>query len=67
MNAAPRRNEDVYLPVRSKNKLWLLFDAYCREVDASFLAESSKTDYKMFAEQFMRWIEGEFTPGGTLR
>jgi len=54
------------LSARSLSRMWDLFDVYCAEVDASALRPSSKTDYKMFAEFFMRWIDGEFKPGGTL-
>jgi len=61
------RGESYYMPPRSLNKMWTLYELYCQEVDNSKLAESSKTDYKMFADFFLRWIEGEFTPGGALK
>ena len=53
--------------VRSRNKIWNLFDQYCWEVHNSKLADSSKVDYIMFAEMFVRWIDGDFQPGGTLK
>lgn len=52
--------------VRAINKLWQLFDEYKIEVEESLLSQSSKTDYIMFAEQFVRWIDGDFIPGGHL-
>lgn len=64
---AAQRNADLFLPIRSRNKVWMLFEAYRAEVEASGLAPSSKNDYVMFAEMFVRWIEGEFVPGASLR
>lgn len=46
--------------------MWSLFEEYAEEVDSSLLSPSSKKDYKMFAEFFMRWLDGDFTPGGSL-
>ena len=48
------------------NRLWELLDDYQREVEDSLLSQSSKTDYIMFAEQFVRWVDGDFIPGGQL-
>jgi hypothetical protein len=53
--------------LRSIARLWALLDEYKAEVENSPLSESSKTDYVAFAEQFVRWIDGDFIPGGTLR
>jgi len=53
--------------LRSIARLWDLFDEYKAEVENSPLSASSKNDYVLFAEQFVRWIDGDFIPGGTLR
>lgn len=52
---------------RSISKIWILFTEYERVVNDSKLSPSSKVDYIMFAAQFIRWIDGDFIPGGTLR
>ena len=51
------------ISTRTWNKMWLLFDEYAAEVNASELTESSKRDYISFAEMFVRWVGGDFTPG----
>jgi hypothetical protein len=53
--------------IRSMSKIWNLFDEYAEEVNTSLLSDSSKKDYLMFAEMFVRWLDGDFVPGGTLR
>ena len=65
MAGADRNGERI--SVRSLSKLWNLFDEYVEEVNSSALATSSKTDYIMFAEQFVRWIDGDFKPGGNVK
>lgn len=47
--------------------LYDLLDEYIEEVEASNLSPSSKTDYAMFASQFVRWIDHDFVPGGQVR
>jgi hypothetical protein len=54
------------ISVRSRNRMWQLFEAYEKEVNDSLLAPASKNDYIAFASFFMRWIDGEFIPGGTI-
>lgn len=65
MTGADRNVERI--SVRSLSKVWELFDEYVEVVNSSALAPSSKTDYIMFAEQFVRWIDGNFEPGGMVK
>jgi len=39
---------------------------YGTEVKASKLQPKSQRTYLLHARNFVRWIEGDFTPGGTL-
>lgn len=39
---------------------------YEDEVDASKLSLNSKETYKLHANNFVRWMRGDFTPGGNL-
>lgn len=39
---------------------------YQKEVSDSKLSPRSKETYLLHAENFVRWLEGLFTPGGTL-
>ena len=39
---------------------------YETEVKASKLQSSAKKTYLLHAEHFVRWLEGDFTPGGSL-
>ena len=43
-----------------------LFAEYSEAVEASPLSAASKVDYVMFAEHFVRWLNDDFTPGGSL-
>ena len=52
---------------RYANKLFVLLDMYSAEVNASPLSDASKKDYIMFAEQFVRWVDGSFTPGANVK
>lgn len=36
------------------------------EVKASKLQQNSQVTYSAHAKQFVSWLEGDFTPGGTL-
>ncbi len=36
------------------------------EVERSKLSKDSQQTYSSHARQFVRWLEGNFTPGGTL-
>ena len=40
---------------------------YQDEVEASMLQDSSKQTYLLHSEQFIRWLEGQFTPGAKVR
>jgi len=42
-------------------------DRYWDVLHRSQLADKSIEDYFYFAECFVRWMRGEFTPGGMLR
>jgi hypothetical protein len=53
--------------MRSINKLWQLFDDYVEAVENSSLALKSQEDYREFAEYFVRWIEGDYTPGQGIK
>lgn len=46
--------------------LWKHLDNYWEFIQLSALAESSKIDYYWFAEAFVRWIDGDYTPGAKL-
>ena len=39
---------------------------YETEVKSSKLQPKSQRTYLLHARHFVRWIEGDFTPGGTL-
>ena len=39
---------------------------YEREVNASKLRPNTKHTYLRHAKHFVRWMHGDFTPGGTL-
>lgn len=39
---------------------------YETKVKASKLQPNSQRTYLLHARNFVRWIEGDFTPGGTL-
>ena len=41
----------------------MAFDEYRQEVNATNLTAASKHSYISHAEEFVRWIEGRFTPG----
>ena len=41
--------------------------AYRFEVESSDLPESSKETYVLHAEQFVRWMAGDFRPGSALK
>jgi len=56
-------DKPVVFGERSVSKLYILLDAYMAEVNASALSDSSKRDYNMFAEMFVRWVDGDFEPG----
>ena len=61
------QNDNPTPRVRNMRQLWEQFDEYVAEVNASALADTSKKDYIIFAEQFVRWIEGYFTPGANVK
>jgi len=42
------------------------FREYEREVEDSKLRLSTKNTYLLHARQFVKWLKGEFEPGGTL-
>ena len=39
---------------------------YETEVDASKLRPNARYTYLLHARNFVRWLRGDFTPGGTL-
>ena len=39
---------------------------YITELKASKLTQSSKDTYLLHAEQFVRWLDDDFVPGGHL-
>lgn len=41
-------------------------DDYKEETLKSKLQQTSKQTYLLHANNFVRWLEGDFTPGGTL-
>ena len=44
----------------------IVLERYETEVKRSKLRPESKRTYLIHARHFVRWIEGDFTPGGTL-
>jgi len=42
------------------------FERFEAEVKASKLQQNSQVTYSAHAKQFVRWLEGDFSPGGTL-
>lgn len=44
----------------------MAFEAYRREVEASQLAPATKRTYLHHAETFVRWMRGDFEPGGRV-
>ena len=41
-------------------------ELYKQEVNESELKPATRKTYLLHAENFVRWIEGNFTPGATL-
>jgi hypothetical protein len=39
---------------------------YIQQVNSSKLTILTKRTYQLHAENFVKWLNGEFTPGGTL-
>lgn len=48
-------------------ELWRRLDQYWTVLQESQLADKSIEDYYYFAECFVRWIDGTFTPGEKIR
>lgn len=42
-------------------------DRYEEEVNGSSLARNTKATYLLHANNFVRWLDDDFEPGGTLR
>ncbi len=42
------------------------FQQYEQEVKVSKLQQSARRTYLLHSRNFVRWLEGDFTPGGTL-
>lgn len=59
--------EKYILSARARTQLWDALDSYFEVLEASPLTFSSARDYYYFAECFVRWIDGEFTPGRTIK
>ena len=43
------------------------YEEYAKEVTLSGLSHKSKQTYTNHAEQFVRWLDDDFEPGGHLR
>ncbi len=41
-------------------------ECYVTEVEESNLSQTSQKTYLLHARQFVRWLEDDFVPGGTL-
>jgi hypothetical protein len=41
-------------------------ERYEKEVETSKLQPNSQYTYLLHAQNFVRWLAGDFTPGGTL-
>ena len=41
-------------------------ERYLSEVDESLMTENSKGTYRRHVEHFVRWLNDDFEPGGTL-
>ena len=39
---------------------------YCDEVDASPMTDNSKDTYKLYPDQFVRWLDDDFEPGANV-
>jgi hypothetical protein len=53
--------------LNQNEQLWQRLDQYFDVLQRSQLAEKSVEDYYYFAECFVRWVNGEFTPGQNIR
>ena len=42
-------------------------ERYLQEVDAKPLAFTTKVTYKLHASNFVRWLHGDFEPGGNVQ
>jgi len=51
----------------SFNEISRLLEMYMVEVEASALKPLAANMYRTHTKNFVRWIEGEFTPGGKLK
>lgn len=51
----------------SFNEINRLLEMYTAEVESSALKPLAATMYRTHTKNFVRWIEGEFTPGGKLK
>lgn len=54
------------MSVRARNQLWDALDDYFKVLQHSQLADKSQEDYYYFAECFVRWVDGTFTPGSKV-
>ena len=44
-------------------RIWRALDEYAEVLHVSSLTDNSVQDYFYFAECFVRWMDGDFTPG----
>jgi len=58
---APTRHQ------RFATELDIKLEDYWQVLQSSNLAEKSMEDYYYFAFCFVRWINGSFVPGGTIK
>jgi hypothetical protein len=56
----------VQISTRMRDTLETALDEYYEEINNTGLAPTSKRNYVSFAEQFVRWLNGEFVPGAGL-
>ena len=56
----PKVSRDVLAEVQKA------YDCYVLEVESSDLSSNSQDTYLRHAEQFVRWLDDDFEPGGNL-
>lgn len=54
------------IPLESLRHVIEALKRYEREVEQSKLKPSTKRTYILHANNFVRWLKGDFTPGGTI-
>ena len=54
------------IPAEAIREVEWALHRYEEEVRAAGLARSTEDSYLLHAQNFVRWLKGEFTPGATL-